>query len=366
MLKIVRSGFSSSAREDMLKNIKSAVVSKRKTYLIVPEQQTVIAENESAKILPEYAPLFFEVTNFTRLANSTFRALGGVSGEYCDKGKSALIMWRTLTELAPVLKMTEGQKEISAGLVESAIRALGEIQSIGISAEELYECSQSESIKRDKRLSDKLSDISKIYITYKSLLGERFSDTGDDCEMMIKKLSENEDFLRGREFFIEGFTSFMQPQSRLIAHLAKCAHVTVYLTMPKAAKESFEYTEIRDTTEKLVSAARRLGTEIKLEESNERAQSKSEALSIVCDLLWRKNHGFDKISLQNKDELRIFEASTPFDECEFIASEIKRRVMLGDSYHDFAIISRRTEKYLGILDTALQRAGIPAFISRKK
>lgn len=366
MLKIVRSGFSSSARDNMLLEIKRCVEEKKKTYLIVPEQETVIYESESAKLLPAYAPLYFEVTNFTRLANSTFRALGGVCGEYCDRGRSALIMWRTLTELSPMLKMTEGQREISAGLVESALRALSEIQGLGISADELYASADNERIKADKRLSDKLSDLAKIYTMYKSLLGERFSDSGDDCEMMIRRISENEDFLRDKCFFVEGFTSFMQPQTRLIAHLAARCDLTLYLTVPKVAKDNFEYTEIRDTTEKLLRAANKLGASVKLVDSTERKQKKSEALSLLCELLWTKSHSFGKLSLQNSEELRVFEASTPFDECEFIASDIRRRVIAGDSFSDFAIIARRSQKYLGILDTALKRADIPSFISYKK
>ena len=127
MLKIVRCGLSSSAREAFVAEISSLLPSGRRSCLIVPEQQTLMAEAMMSGILPPSAALSFEVTNFTRLANTTFRSLGGLSGEYCDPVKKALIMWRTLTELAPTLTLTSGRRDISSGLVESALSAVGQI-----------------------------------------------------------------------------------------------------------------------------------------------------------------------------------------------------------------------------------------------
>ena len=124
MLKIVRSGFSASAREAFCKEIESLCEKGSKSCLIVPEQQTVIAESMMSERLPASSNLVFEVTNFTRLANTAFRALGGLAGEYCDSAKKALIMWKALTELSPVLTMTSGRREINAGQVESALAAV--------------------------------------------------------------------------------------------------------------------------------------------------------------------------------------------------------------------------------------------------
>ena len=132
MLKIVRSGFSASAREAFCKEIESLCEKGMKSCLIVPEQQTVIAESMMSERLPASSNLVFEVTNFTRLANTTFRALGGLAGEYCDPAKKALIMWKTLTELSPMLTMTSGRREINAGQVESALAAVAEMQTLAI------------------------------------------------------------------------------------------------------------------------------------------------------------------------------------------------------------------------------------------
>ena len=116
MLKIINAPFGGIAHGRMLENIRGLTENKERSLLIVPEQETVIAESELADILPYYSPLYFEATNFTRLANSVFRALGGINGEYCDSSRRSLIMWRTLTELSPILNMTERRKEINSGV----------------------------------------------------------------------------------------------------------------------------------------------------------------------------------------------------------------------------------------------------------
>ena len=365
MLRIVRSGFSASAKEAFYTEIEKLYAKGRRAQLIVPEQQTVMAEGLMARRLPPSAVLTFEVTNFTRLANTTFRSLGGLSAEYCDSAKKALIMWRTLTELSPTLNMTGGAKEINAGLVDQALSVVGQMQNLGIHPAELMSAADMESVRSDGRLAAKLTDLAAIFSLYKQLLGERYADTGDDAEAMVKKLLENPDFLSDTDIFIEGFTSFTEPQYSLIAILAARTNVSISLTLPKGLEESFEFSEIAECQRRLISSAREHGADIKL--SREEGMGRSnESLDEICRLLWSTIKPKDNITLQNADDLRIFEANTPYDECAFICEDINRRVMQGASYSDFAIVSREGEKYRGILDSTLADSGIPAFTSARR
>ena len=118
MVRLIECGLSSGAHEAMKKRLCSLISEKKRAYLIVPEQQTVIVEGEMARELPESAPLYFEVTNFTRLTDSVFRTLGGVARAHIDPARRALFMWRTLTELSPTLDMTRGWADVSDGLVK--------------------------------------------------------------------------------------------------------------------------------------------------------------------------------------------------------------------------------------------------------
>ncbi len=366
MLKIIRCGFSSLGKDEIKKEVKRLVENKQHALLIVPEQQTVMSEIELASSLPPSYPLYFEVTNFTRLANSTFRALGGINGEYCDKGKKTLIMWRTLTELSPSLEMTRGQRQISSGIVESALRAVEELGSLAISKDSLLSALECESIKEDKRLCSKLSDLTRIFSLYKSILSEKYNDTGDDCEIMTEKLLQNPDFLFGSSIFVDGFTSFTEPQYKLLGILAQRANLTVTLATSKHTEDFFEQTELRETKERLISVARKNSADVKLADTAGVDYNSRESFSLIIDQIWRKNTEFDNITLQNPNDIRIFEAETPFEECSFIASDIKRRVMEGAAFRDFAIITRDEKSYAGILDGALKLSDIPYFSGAKR
>ena len=369
MLTLIESGFTSLGSYELITRVKNSVGTSRRTFLIVPEQETLTRERNMCDILPPESAKCFEVTNFTRFANTAFRTLGGISGEYCDSSVKSLIMWRTLTELSPLLKMTETNKEIGQGTVARAMAAITEMKSLGITPSDLGSIINGGAID-DKRLLSKLSDISLIYTTYKTLESERFADISDDMITLADMLKSDPDYLIGSDIYIDGFTSFTEPQYKLIEEMMRSASLTVFLTLPKEGHTRFEYTEVRSMRSRLVKIADRLGVDKKIRRPDGRDSARSPLLSELSDLLWRTDGEIDKDYLQNEaeisDTLRIFSASTPFVECEFLAADIKRRVMSGDKFSDFAVIARSAEGYTGILDLAFERAGIPSFFSRKR
>ena len=369
MLILYEGGFTSVAHDEIIKSIKHAINSGKKVFLFVPEQQTLTAESEMCDILPPSAALSFEVTNFTRFTNTAFRTLGGISGEYITSAKKALVMWGVLTELSPLLAITKGAKNIGSGTVTRALEAVGELSSYGIKPEDLR-ASELMAEKEDSRLKSKLSDLSLIYSLYKTKLAERYADVSEDLTALAEKLTEDGSYLDGAAVFIEGFTSFTEPQYALIKAMLKSTDVAVGLAMKKAAKDSFEYTEVRDTKGRLIKLASRAGADVKLTSPDAKNTKYDPIISEICELLWRNDGEIDNDSLQildkNPDIVRIFEAATPFEECDFVAADIKRRVMEGDSYRDFAILARSLESYCGILDTSLEKAGIPHFMANPK
>ena len=181
-------------------------------------------------------------------------------------------------------------------------------------------------------------------------------------------------------FFIYGFTSFTDPQHNVILELIKDYTVTVHIPMAKHKKHLFEFTEIANTEKRLLGAKELTGARIELTRGgDEKRESRDSRLDTVCDLIWRNDAIADDGNKSLDGVIRIVEAEDPYEECEYIASDIKRRIIEGETveksgsrvteknyYRDFAIIARNSDKYLGIIDTALESAGIPYFISHKK
>ena len=364
MLKIIKRGFSADIRDELTANILEKIKLGTRTILLVPEQQTVISETEMAKRLPPSSVLNFEVTNFTRLANTVFRSLGGLFGEYCDSVRESLIMWRTLSELSPLLELTSKRREIGAGVVRKALSAVKEAESFAIGTDDLLSSMENERIKNNPRLFAKLCDLQKIYSLYKANLSESYLDSQDMLAETDKRLRECPDYLSGACIFVEGFTSFTERQYSILATLATRAEVSVYFVLSGLNPYGFEYGEISRAEEKLKGVIRRRGGNIKLENRLADDAKYNSPLQNIAESLWLANGENVKHNLQSEDNLRIFEAQTPFDEADFIASDIRRRVYHGARYSDFAIISRDAGAYAGIIDCALLGQGIPHFTSR--
>lgn len=362
MIRIIEGGFGSGAHGLINEEIKKCTINKRRAYLIVPEQQTVIAEAELAEYLPPSAPLYFEVTNFTRLANTLFRALGGVDANYSDKTKKALIMWRTLTELSPAISMTGG-KEVNSGVVERALAAVAQMDSLGIDAATLNALHGTVP-RSEGRLITKLYDLGAVMSLYKKLLYEKYADTADDVSEMLKKLREHPEFFSDTSIFIEGFTSFTEGQYELIGMLSKFGELTVHLTIPRSMPEAFEYTEVATAKKRIIGAADKYSAEKKLIRID--GCDANPYIAECIKLLWRTDSQIDNNSLQFNNEIEIIECPTPYDECDYIAADIRRRVKLGARYRDFAVIARHADKYTGVLDLALSKAAVPHFLSRRQ
>ncbi len=368
MLILSEGGFTSLSHEDLIKNIKNSIANGKRTFLFVPEQQTLTAEKEMCDCLEPSAVRYFEVTNFTRFTNTAFRTLGGISGEYITSAGRSLVMWGVLTELSPLLNITRGSHNINAGIVSKALGAVNELQSLGITPKQISD-TESRVTAADGRLKAKLSDISLIYSLYKSKLQEKYSDMSEDIIGLCDKLTASPEYLENTDIYIEGFTSFTEGQYRLLEVMMSQCSVTVSLAISKAEKDMFEFLEVRECEKRLISIADRSGTDKRLLRPDAPDLRYSPSISEVARLLWRSEGAIANYCLQkegeNEENLRIFEANTPFDECDFIASDIKRRVIAGAKYSDFAIIVRNLANYLGILDTALSKASIPHFMSQR-
>lgn len=365
MLTIWQGGFATSMHETLCERLAQSVAQNTACFLLVPEQQALIAERETAKVLPASAPLVFEVTNFSRLANTVFRTYGGVAARYSDGTVRALLMWQALSEAAPLL--SSPRTEVNAASVESALAAMKEIQSFGLTPTALSDAAESDGAAHSVALQNKLRDLSIVLTTYQKIHNARYNDVTEDIGAVRELLAAHPECFRDAHFFVEGFTSFTEPQLALLSLLIERANVTVLLTLDVGGEETFPFTETRRTKEKLLLLASRASVEKKIKKFTDNASIHSELLYEILRGMWQYNTKIDNNCLQNSEKyLKIWEAETPQEEAEFLASDIIRRVSSGESFSDFAIVARNADDYVGILDTALSRASIPTFFSKRQ
>ena len=99
-----------------------------RSFLIVPEQETVALERRALTVLPPSAQLRMEVLNFSRLANRVFRQYGGLSYHYIDRGSKAFLMWKTLSELSSSFEFFDAAAASDPSLSEWLLAAISDMK----------------------------------------------------------------------------------------------------------------------------------------------------------------------------------------------------------------------------------------------
>jgi len=347
MLTIISDGFKSASARALAKE---AVLKGRKCILLVPEQETLSTEAEMALSLPPSFPLFLEVTNFSRLANTVFRMLGGICYRYADDASEALLMWKTLDALTPLLHVP--RSDVSA--VEETLSALSELYALGIDEEALSAAATR--LPEGDRLKEKLEDLSLIFHTYRGERSEIYGSHAEDLDRLALLLKENTPF-KDTVFFVDSFSSFTEQEYRILGALMRQTDVYVALSLKEGEHPSLCFEETKETKERL---SRLAPTTPAVTDGVEDALSP--ALRHAKDHLFRADKALMPFEEENS-ALSLWRAKNPFEAADAIAADIAARIRDGARLGDFVIFVRDMKKYDGIIDAALARQGLPFFSS---
>ncbi len=342
-----------------------AVAAGRRVFMIVPEQMAVDTEERMTRLLGNTPSLSLEILNFRRLCNRIFRQYGGLSYSYITKSGRMLMMWRTLSELAPLLKNAPSVERAS---VSQMLGAISEFKAYNITPRALERAAKSiENEQIHKKLSDKLYDLSLICASYTNLVSETCDDASDDLTKAADILREN-DFFTGADVFFDSFYGFTPQEYEVVKQVfeqSESSTVSLCLdALPKTANnELFE--NQRATAEYLMELAKNTGNKITKTVLSENRRAKSDELKFLESSLWSLDLTSDDAYPEDAPAISFIECTSPFSECEAVATDILRRVREGAKWRDFAVVSRGIDRYDGILDTAFQKYGIPLFVSRR-
>jgi len=352
-------GHSGSGKSAVLyKYLESDIKNNNRIFFIVPEQETVAVEREIVSRFPASAQLSVEVLNFSRLCNRIFRTYGGISYTLASKQTKALIMWNTLRELSPMLEEYRVGDPADFSLTQMMLSAIQELKAYCISPIKLE--SACSSVDETSSLYKKLRDISLIYSAYSAELEQSGINNGDDITKALEILKTN-NFFANSCVYLDSFAGFTKQEFEFIARIAElCDELYITLPIPTPNDRSIHLEGLRQTVAKLKKC---IGS-IDYDETfiTESSRSECESVNYLKNNIWR----FDADPLMSNDNaLKSFICETPYSESEIVASEICREIQSGARYKDIAIILRDPQKYRGILDTTLEKYGIPFYMSEK-
>ncbi len=360
MLHLIYGGPGSGKTHTVTEEISRLVAERRRVFLLVPEQYTVQSERDLAGVLPPAAPLSFEVTNFSRLSDTAFRRVGGLSFRYAGSGTRALFMWRTIEELLPLL-LSGGANEV--GRVKKTLAACREMRHAGIRPEMLLVAA--DKLEGGDHLGARLRDLSLMMTVYHRLLTERYNDADDDLDRLAEILASG-DMFRDAVFYVDSFTSFTEVEYKILFLLAQRTDVTLTLPLPADHKESLAYAEPAEARRRLLQKAAERSIPVTERTLTGNRRQSSPLLRYLTEKLWCAAGAAPAGLPQEENEpLALATASDPYRAAELVAGDIRRRVMAGARYRDFAVVARDAESYVGILDNALADAKIPHYMSSK-
>ncbi len=357
-------GLESQEKTDtFISMIRESALAGRHITVIVPEQQAVVWERRLARALEAKSALELDVVSFTRLANLAERRFGGLAYSLADKSARYLLMWRAISEVAPLLRVYADRRN-AASLVSSMQEIQSELERSGVTAAMLDEAAaQLETEDGKTPLCDRLRDVALISAAYKASFEGCFDDPAEESEKLLEILKSHDLFARG-DVFIDSFYSLTATESAIVREIfSQAANVTMTFACPSKKSDSAPHlSHIHRFFTRMSAFGEPEIVEITAQNGpNERFVREREHLR---QNLWDFTAP-PMSSSPGEPYARIVSVADRYDEAEYAVCRVEELIRAGARYSDIAVIARSTEPYLGIIDSAFADAGIPLSVSTR-
>ncbi len=215
----------------------------------------------------------------------------------------------------------------------------------------------------DKGLISKLLQTADIYQKYMEICGSRL----DMADMYAAAASRaaGASFLRGAHVFIDGADSYVPSVTSMLAEvMAQTKNTLAVFRTEGSGSDAALFTSEKRDMERLMSAAKARGIEVQITEHTEMAKRHtSEALAFLEKNLFCYPYS---PYTDETDSLKIFEAESPEQEIQALASCIRHHVRGGKRFRDIAVAAGGLETYLPIIKSVFSSFGIPCFIDERR
>ncbi|MBQ8383188.1 MAG: PD-(D/E)XK nuclease family protein [Clostridia bacterium] len=323
--------------------------------LLVPEQQVLVSERTVCEL--DVSAVLAEVTSFRRLCNEIFRTYGGLCYRYIGKGARKLLCRKALLQLAPLLSFGDKGATDDPGRVEQFASAITEMTLYNLTPARLSEVAPSLS----GALRKKVEDLAAVATLYQHMLHHEYDDPAEDLTRAADLLAGN-DYFAGKTVFIDSFSGYTPQQADLLRHLF-AGSKDVYLTIPcLPGGDGWLFEKPAAAERYVLSVAESAGCPTVREAVLEGCpRAKSPDLAYLATHLWGAHE-----TPPPAEAIELYECADLFEEADAAAARVAKLVREGARYGEIAVIARSADRYDGILDSALERYGIPYYTSRRR
>ncbi len=354
-------GLAASGKTSMLLReiAEKAEANRGRQILIVPELNSHQMERRLAAATHNHGARTAEVLTFSRLADRVFAVVGGLAQQMLTPAGQLLTLQEAARRVQVGLTAWNGLAD-KPELLGETLALIDECKSCMIEPEMLFRASEESELDEDAALSAKLRDLAQILTQYDSLCEETLPDPRDRLTHLRDGLAESH-VLDGVEVYLDGFLSYTPQELAIIeVMLASGVPLTAAITCDTGLPDVFVTgCKTLRTLTRMAKRYNRTPEHIDLGASRMPRPAGLAAVANEALLPVRRAH-------EDASGVRLYEAASPFDECEHAAAYIRRKVRdEGAHYRDFVIAARDIGPYSASLAMAMGRYDIPMFLADK-
>lgn len=334
----------------------------RQVVYVVPEQFSFTSERKMLELLgPVDCNKVEIVMSFTHLADSVFGLYGANSLPSLDKSSKSILMSLAIDSVSDRLEIYSNKAQYFSFIKEMASLSTDFRRS---------KCS-SEMLEKalgqvdDELLKKKLGDISLIFEAYDSFLDGNYYDPDDRLTVLSRVLAEHP-FFEGKTVFIDGFTGYTQQEYGIIEKmLIQAEDVYVCVCTDKLYASPDDRLNVFAPSYETVRNLMRIAKNNNVPISNGEITLSEKLKSPEIEFLEEHFLENDGEVFSNCKNIEIIRAKNKIEECDYVASEVKRLLKQGYRCREIAIVSRNSGNYEDYMKTALSKCGVPAFFDKR-
>ncbi|MBR2953945.1 MAG: exodeoxyribonuclease V subunit gamma [Clostridia bacterium] len=359
MLNII-TGRTGSGKTRLIRSMAAEIATKEsdKTIIIVPEQFSFETEKGMLQLLGNDKINNIEILSFSRIAERLLSRYGKMEKKTADDGVRAVLMSCAIETLEDKLTVFNRYKKFPQ-LINEILDFHREIKKCGITNESLDEFSN---LVNKSSFSSKLSELSQIFSCYDALMSQNFCDSCTYPDMLYELLWDV-DYFKGKTVFIDAFSGFSGQEYKIIEQILRQAE-NVYVTFCCDTSKNNNRYELFYNVSVEIKKLKQLANKINVKIASEnvlysKKEFKKDELNFLEDNIFSSD---SKTYEEKADAITVIPCRTKTDECQVVASEIKKLIRTENlRYRDIAVIVRNEDSYKKNLESAFRKYDIDCF-----
>lgn len=323
------------------------------TFVIVPDQYTLVAEQQALKYTGKSCLYDIEIMSMNRLGERLLIEKGKENLPLLKKQGRRLLLYRIISAGREELSIF-GKTADKAAFVDMVDDFISSLKQQNCSAEDMEKlvaaCGQNEI------LHSKLKELAMIVNSYQREIAGRYTDNEDRISMYTDAMSSSQ-MVKNKNIWIYGFDSITPKFTAAIVSLAICARQVNFVVN----ENDFPLCEMM--TERLISEAKQAGVSVSHNKIPETYLLRKNAAiaEIERELFAEESPRKQKYQTENT-ALTIVECANPYYEAESAAAYI-HELIRDESYRmsDIVVICNDEQARHPIIKRTFEEYGLSVF-----